>query len=155
MGRKPVKKRPQVAPDPKFGSVLVARLVGHVLRRGKRSLAERIVYGAFERISEKTKQDPLDIFGRAVENVTPALEVISRRIGGATYQIAKEVPQRRGETLALRWLVEAARSRKGAPMVEKLAHEIMAAAKKEGAAYKKREDVHRMAEASRAFAHYA
>lgn len=153
--RKPVVVRRTIVPDPKFGNVVIAKFVNQLMRRGKKSVAQRILYDAFDVISAKTKQDPLQIFDTALKNVSPVLEVKSRRIGGANYQIAIEVRPERRQTLAMRWLLLAARGRKGAAMTVKLADELIAASKKEGGAMKKREDVHRMAEANRAFSHFA
>lgn len=144
-----------IAPDPKFNSVTIAKLINYVMERGKKTVAQSIVYGAFDIISAKSKQDPIEIFEKAMKNVTPILEVRSRRVGGANYQVPVEVRGDRKLALAFRWLLIAAAGRKGKPMAEKLAEELMAAAKNEGAAIKKREDVHRMAEANRAFAHFA
>lgn len=155
MPRKPVSVRRAIAPDPRFGNVLIARFINHLMRQGKKTLARSIVYQAFDLISERTKQDPLTIFDTAIRNVSPVLEVKARRIGGANYQIAIEVRAERRLTLAMRWLVEAARQRAGASMAEKLAAELLDASRKQGGAMKKREDVHRMAEANRAFSHYA
>lgn len=149
----PVPKR-KIEPDLVYGDELVARLISHVLQRGKKSLAERIVYKALELIKERTKEDPLLVFKKAVDNVRPLLEVKPRRVGGATYQVPVEVDERRGITLALRWMISIARSKEGKPMYELLANEILEAAKGEGAAVKKKEDLHKMAEANRAFAHY-
>lgn len=153
--RKPIKVRRDIAPDPKFGNVVLAKFINHLMRRGKKTVAQSVLYDAFDAISEKTKQDPLQIFDAALRNVTPVLEVKPRRIGGANYQIAIEVRPARRQTLAMRWILEAARSQKGKPMAERLASELVAASKKEGAAMKKREDVHRMAEANRAFSHFS
>lgn len=153
--RKPAKVTREIAPDPKFGNVVVAKFINHLMRRGKKTIAQAVLYDAFEHISQKTKQDPLQVFDQALRNVTPVLEVKPRRIGGANYQIAIEVRPQRRQTLAMRWLLEAARAQKGAPMSERLAAELIAAAKKEGGAMKKREDIHRMAEANRAFSHFA
>jgi len=125
------------------------------MTRGKKSLAQRIIYEALDIVSEKTKDDSMAVLDTAIKNVTPVLEVKGKRIGGANYQIAQEVRGERGETLAFRWLREAARARKGGTMAERLADEIVAAAKKEGEAMRKREEVHRMAEANRAFSHFA
>lgn len=144
-----------IAPDPKFNSVTIAKLINYVMERGKKTVAQSIVYGAFDIISAKSKQDPIEVFEKAMKNVTPILEVRSRRVGGANYQVPVEVRGDRKLALAFRWLLIAAAGRKGKPMAEKLAEELMAAAKNEGAAIKKREDVHRMAEANRAFAHFA
>lgn len=153
--RKATKVKHAVAPDPKFGNAVVAKFVNYLMRRGKKTVAERIVYDAFDLISEKTKQDPLQIFDAAVRNVSPVLEVKPRRIGGANYQIAIEVRTQRRQTLAMRWILNVTRAKKGAPMAQKLAEELIAASKKEGGAMKKREDVQRMAEANRAFSHFA
>jgi len=144
----------QVPPDPVYGDVLVAKLINKVMWDGKKTTAQKIVYGAFDIIREKTKKDPLEVFKQAVENVKPVLEVRPRRVGGATYQVPIEVQEPRRTSLALRWIVEAARARKGRPMKEKLAEEIIAAYNNTGTAIKKKEDTHRMAEANRAFAHY-
>ncbi|PLV60234.1 30S ribosomal protein S7 [Thermotoga sp. KOL6] len=144
----------QVPPDPVYGDVLVAKLINKVMWDGKKTIAQKIVYGAFDIIKEKMKKDPLEVFKQAVENVKPVLEVRPRRVGGATYQVPIEVQEPRRTSLAIRWIVEAARAKKGRPMKEKLADEIMAAYNNTGAAIKKKEDTHRMAEANRAFAHY-
>ena len=145
----------KIAPDHKFNSILIARFINQIMRRGKKSIAEKVVYSAFDVISEKTKQDPLQIFEQAIKNIAPGVEVRSRRIGGANYQIPVEVRGARRETLAFRWIIEAARARKGKPMHQRMATELIDASKKQGDAMKKREDVHRMAEANRAFAHFA
>jgi len=144
----------QVLPDVKYGSEKLARFINKVMRDGKKSKAEKIVYTALDIIREQTKRDPMEVFEEALKNTTPLLEVRPRRIGGATYQVPVEVPPDRGMTLAMRWLIATARSRKGRPMAEKLAQEIMEAARGEGATVKKRTDTHKMAEANRAFAHY-
>ena len=154
MRGKPAPKR-IIAPDPKFSSVAIAKLINYVMERGKKSTAQAVIYNCFAIISEKTKQNPMDVFDKAMKNVTPILEVRSRRVGGANYQVPVEVRGDRKLTLAYRWLLIAARDRKGKPMAEKLADELIAASKNEGTAIKKREDVHRMAEANRAFAHFA
>ncbi|RJQ14587.1 30S ribosomal protein S7 [Candidatus Parcubacteria bacterium] len=154
MRHKPAPKR-NIAPDPKYKSVLVARLINRIMTEGKKTTAQRVVYGAFNIIKEKTKADPLAIFEQAVSNAAPQVEVKSRRIGGANYQVPREVRGERRITLALRWIVDAARGKKGKSMGEKLAEELTLAAKKEGSAVKKREDTHKMAEANRAFAHFA
>lgn len=125
------------------------------MRDGKKSVAERVVYGAFGKIKEETKQDPVAVFEKALENASPLLEVVSRRVGGANYQVPHEVAPNRKFILASRWIIQAARSRKGKPMAEKLAAELIAASKNEGVAIKKKQDTHRMAEANRAFAHFA
>lgn len=144
-----------IAPDPIYHDVIVSKLINHVMERGKKSTARTIVYDAFTLIKEKSKKDPLPIFQQAMENISPFLEVRSRRIGGATYQVPVEVKGNRKFSLALRWLLGAARSQKGKPMAQKLAEEILLAAKKEGTAFKKKEETHRMADANRAFAHFA
>jgi len=149
----PVPKR-EIKPDLVYGDELVARLISHLLQRGKKSLAERIAYKALDLIKERSGEDPVVVLKRAVDNVRPLLEVRPRRVGGATYQVPIEVEERRGITLALRWMVSIARSKEGKPMYELLANEILEAAKGEGAAVKKKEDLHKMAEANRAFAHY-
>lgn len=148
----PVPKR-QIKPDLKYNNKLVAQLVNQVLREGNKSLAEKIVYEAFEKI-QKQDSDPLQVLKKAVENVKPALEVRPRRVGGATYQVPREVSSRRGITLALRWIVNFARGKRGKKMSERLLSELLEAAKGAGAAVKKKEDLHKMAEANRAFAHY-
>jgi len=140
--------------DPKYKDVQVQRMINVLMERGKKTLAERIVYKAFGRIQEKMGKDPLEVFKQAVENVRPFLETKSRRVGGATYQIPISVKPDRGVSLALRWIRTFARSRRGKPMEEKLAEELMNAYNKTGSAVKKREDVHKMAESNRAFAHY-
>ncbi len=155
MSRRQRKFKREIAPDPKYDSTLVAKFINQVMRRGKKSTAQRIVYAAFEIISQKTKKDPTEIFDLAMKNVAPVMEVKSKRIGGANYQIPVEVRLSRKTTLAFRWILNAARAQKGMAMSEKIAAELIAAAKKEGAAMKKREEVQRMAEANRAFAHFA
>lgn len=152
-GKKAPKRK--IAPDHKFNSVLISRFVNQIMRRGKKSVAEDVVYTAFDYIGEKTKQDPLSIFEQAIKNVAPAVEVRSRRIGGANYQIPVEVRGGRKEALAFRWIIKAAKARRGKPMYLRLAVELIDASKKQGEAIKKREDMHRMAEANRAFAHFA
>ncbi|MBM7583446.1 small subunit ribosomal protein S7 [Caldicoprobacter guelmensis] len=149
----PVPKR-EVLPDPIYGSKLVTKLINKVMRDGKKSLAQRICYGAFELIREKTGRDPMEVFEQALNNVMPVLEVRPRRVGGATYQVPVEVNPDRRQALGLRWLVEYARERGERTMVERLAAEIIDAANNTGGAVKKKEDTHRMAEANKAFAHY-
>lgn len=149
----PVPKR-EIAPDPLYNNVDVAKLINKVMVDGKKSIAEKIVYGAFEIIREKTKRDPLEVFYQALNNVMPLVEVRPRRVGGANYQVPIEVRPDRSKSLGLRWLVQYARERQGRSMLEKLAQEIMDAANGTGGAVKKREDTHRMAEANKAFAHY-
>ncbi len=145
----------EILPDPKFQNAEVAKFVNYVMRRGKKSIAQSIVYGAFDLIAEKTEKSPVEIFESAIKNVAPTLEVKGRRIGGANYQIPIQVKAERRFLLACRWIIDASKERKGKPMAEKLAQELMDAAKKEGAAMKKREAVQKMAEANRAFAHFA
>lgn len=151
--RGPVSKR-DVLPDPVYGSKVVAKLINKVMWDGKKSLAQRICYGAFDIIREKTKKDPMDVLDQALKNVMPVLEVKARRVGGANYQVPVEVRPERRLTLGIRWLVNYARLRSGKSMEEKLAAEIMDAANNTGAAVKKKEDTHKMAEANKAFAHY-
>ena len=146
--------RREVEPDLKYNSELVARFINRLMERGKKSLATSILYDAFDIIEERTNANPLEVFRQAVENVTPVLEVRPRRVGGATYQIPVEVRPERRTSLAIRWLVQTAKSRKGKPMAEKLADELIDASRNTGATVKKKEDTHRMAEANRAFAHY-
>ncbi len=144
----------KVLPDPKYHSELVSKFINGLMLKGKKSKAERIFYGAMDIIEKKTKKDPLEVFHKAMENVMPILEVRSRRVGGATYQVPVEVREKRRRSLAIRWLVQFSRQRSELTMEERLANELMAAAKGEGAAVKKREDTHRMAEANKAFAHF-
>ncbi|MDR3071193.1 MAG: 30S ribosomal protein S7 [Endomicrobium sp.] len=151
---KPKEKRGLPEPDSKFCSVIVGRFISKLNFAGKKSIAEAIVYDSFDIIRERTGEDPIVVFNRALENIRPLLEVRPRRVGGATYQIPMEVPEFRSITLAINWLIEIARSKTGRPMCEKLAQEFIDGSKKEGAAIKKREDTHKMAEANKAFAHY-
>ena len=153
MRRRRAKKR-QILPDPRFSDLQVSKLINIVMERGKKSLAERIVYGALNVIKEKTGKEPLEIFKRSLENVRPLLETKSRRVGGATYQVPVSVRPDRSYALAMRWMRSFARSRKGKPMQVKLAEEILDGFNKTGTAFKKREDTHKMAESNRAFAHY-
>lgn len=154
MRGKPASKR-QIKPDYKYNSTAIAKLINYIMRRGKKSIAEKNVYIAFNIVEQKTKEKALDVFEKALKNTCPLLEVRARRIGGANYQVPVEVRPDRRFTLGCRWMIEAAKKKKGKPMMEKLAEEIMLAAKGEGEAVKKRQDVHRMAEANRAFAHFA
>jgi small subunit ribosomal protein S7 len=151
--RKAVTKR-EVLPDPKYHEVAVTQFVNGLMQRGKKSLAEGILYDAFAIMEKETQQPPLDVFRKALENSRPLLEVKSRRVGGATYQVPVEVRPARRTALAIRWLIGFARDRKEHSMAEKLAGELIAASKREGATIKKREDTHRMAEANKAFAHF-
>lgn len=141
-------------PDPVYNEVLVTKLINYVMKRGKKNVARKLVYGAFDLIKEKTNKNPLDVFLKAVNNVKPMIEVRSRRIGGATYQVPTEVRPERQIALALRWIINFARERKDKSFANKLAAELIAAANNEGAAIKKKEDTHRMAEANKAFAHF-
>jgi small subunit ribosomal protein S7 len=143
-----------VEPDEKYNSELVARFINRLMQQGKKSVAARIAYDAFDIMEERTHRNPLEVFQQAVENATPSLEVRARRVGGATYQIPVEVRPERRTSLAIRWLIQASKSRKGRPMAERLADELMDAARNTGTTVKKREDTHKMAEANRAFAHY-
>ena len=145
----------EIKPDIKHGSVLAAQFINKLMFSGEKRVAEKILYTAFDIIEKKEKKPPLEIFETAIKNVSPQLEVKSRRIGGATYQVPREVRGERKITLALRWIIQAARSGKGRAMAKKLADELMLAAKNEGVAVKKRNDTHRMAEANRAFAHFS
>ena len=144
----------EVNPDPKFGDVIISKFMNAVMEQGKKSVAERIVYGAFERMEQKAKSDPVQLFRSALDNVMPAVEVRSRRVGGATYQVPVEVRPERRQALAIRWLITAARARNENTMVDRLSGELLDAANNRGAAVKKREDTHKMAEANRAFSHY-
>jgi small subunit ribosomal protein S7 len=143
-----------VEPDPVYNSALVTQVINKVMTAGKKSTAEQIVYSAMERIGEKTGKPPVEVLEQAVKTVTPVLEVKSRRVGGANYQVPVEVPQRRARTLAVRWLVDFARSRREKGMVEKLSAEILDALNQQGGAFKRKDDVYRMAQANKAFAHY-
>ncbi len=154
MSRRHRAEKREIIPDPKFGDVVITKFMNSVMNDGKKSVAERIVYGAFERVEEKVKSNPVEIFHQALENVMPAVEVRSRRVGGATYQVPVEVRTDRKQALAIRWLISAARARNENTMVERLSGELMDAANNRGTAVKKREDTHRMAEANRAFSHY-
>ncbi len=153
-GKTKIKKR-RILPDPKYNSVLVAKFINQVMRKGKKQLARKIVYEALDRAAKETKKDPMEVFELAIKNASPVMEVISRRIGGANYQVPVEVKQPRRTALAMRWIVEAARNRKGKPMAEKLAEELVAALNNEGGAIQKRDQIHKIAEANRAFAHFA
>lgn len=154
MRHKKVQKR-IITPDPKYSNTEVAKFINYVMERGKKSTAQRIVYDAFERVKEIAKADPMKIFDEAIKNVGPLLEVRSKRVGGANYQVPYPVRVERRFYLAIYWIIGAAKARKGAPMATKLADELMSAAKGEGAAVKKRQDIHRMAESNKAFAHFA
>jgi small subunit ribosomal protein S7 len=153
MRRRRAKKR-EILSDPIYRDQLVAKLINIVMKQGKKSTAQRIVYGALDVIKERLQKDPLEVFKRSVDNVRPLLETKSRRVGGATYQVPVNVRPDRSNSLALRWMQIFAKGRKGKPMVEKLADEIIDGYNKTGASFKKREDTHKMAESNRAFAHY-
>ena len=154
MPRRRVVAKREVLPDPKFGSKILAKFMNHVMVDGKKSIAEKIVYGALDIVSERSGSDPLEVFEAALEAIAPMVEVKSRRVGGATYQVPVEVRAERRSALAMRWLVEHSRARGEKSMVLRLAGEITDAAESRGSAVKKREDVHRMAEANRAFSHF-
>lgn len=154
MSRRHSAEKREVIPDPKFGDIVVTKFMNSIMYEGKKSVAETIVYGAFEQVETRMKSSPLDVFKQALENVAPAIEVRSRRVGGATYQVPVEVRMERRQALAIRWIITAARGRNDKTMVERLSAELMDAANNRGNAVKKREDTHRMAEANRAFSHY-
>ena len=154
MPRRAAAIRREVTPDAIYNNCLVTRLINKVLLDGKKATAERIVYGAFKLVQQKTEQDPLSVFKKAMDNVRPTLEVKPKRVGGATYQVPMEVNSRRATTLAIRWMVNFSRDRKEKTMIERLANEIMDAANGVGASVKRREDLYKMAEANRAFSHY-
>ena len=154
MSRRHKAERREVNPDPKFGDLVVSKFMNSIMKEGKKSVAENIVYGAFERMQSRAKSDPIQLFHSALENVMPAVEVRSRRVGGATYQVPVEVRPERRQALAIRWLITAARSRNENTMEERLSGELLDAANNRGTAVKKREDTHKMADANRAFSHY-
>ena len=157
MSRRNQAPKRSILPDPKYKSQLLAKFMNMVMTDGKKSVAERIIYGALDRISERTsvsEEQSLEMLETALENIKPAVEVKSRRVGGATYQVPVEVRPQRRQTLAMRWVIDAARRRSEKTMAQRLAHELMDAAENRGAAVKKKEDVHRMAEANKAFSHY-
>ncbi|HSR79384.1 MAG TPA: 30S ribosomal protein S7 [Hyphomicrobiaceae bacterium] len=154
MSRRHRAERREVNPDPKFGDVVVSKFMNSIMRQGKKSVAENIVYGALDRMQSRAKSDPIQLFHSALENVMPAVEVRSRRVGGATYQVPVEVRPERRQALAIRWLITAARGRNENTMEERLSGELLDAANNRGTAVKKREDTHKMAEANRAFSHY-
>lgn len=154
MSRRHSAEKREIIPDAKFGDIVVTKFMNSIMRDGKKSAAEAIVYGALDIVEQKLKTDPLAVFKQALDNVSPAIEVRSRRVGGATYQVPVEVRADRRQALAIRWLIQAARSRNDRTMVERLSAELMDASSNRGSAVKKREDTHRMAEANRAFSHY-
>jgi small subunit ribosomal protein S7 len=154
MSRRHSAERREINPDPKFGDLIVSKFMNTVMRHGKKSAAEAIVYGAFDQVESKLKQSPIAVFHQALDNISPALEVRSRRVGGATYQVPVEVRPERRQALALRWLLASARARNEKTMIDRLSAELIDASNNRGSAVKKREDTHRMAEANRAFSHY-
>ena len=154
MSRRHRAEKREVNPDPKFGDVVLSKFMNSIMLDGKKSVAERIVYGALDEVESKAKSDPIETFHTALENVAPAVEVRSRRVGGATYQVPVEVRTERRQALAIRWMIAAARKRNEQTMVGRLSGEIMDAANNRGSAVKKREDTHKMAEANKAFSHY-
>jgi small subunit ribosomal protein S7 len=154
MARRRVAEKRIITPDPKYKDRVIAKFINDLMVDGKKSVAERILYGAFDIVEEKLKDDPVKIFKKALNNVKPSLEVRSRRVGGATYQVPVEVRPERRQTLASRWIVQYAKERSGKNMIEKLAAEILDASENRGNAIKKREDVHKMAEANKAFSHF-
>jgi len=154
MSRRHSAEKREFVPDAKYGDLVVAKFMNSIMYEGKKSVAESIVYGAFDQIEQKAKSDPLSVFKQALENVAPAIEVRSRRVGGATYQVPVEVRTERRQALAIRWLIAAARARNDKTMIERLSAELLDASNNRGNAVKKREDTHRMAEANRAFSHY-
>jgi small subunit ribosomal protein S7 len=154
MSRRHRAEKREINPDPKFGDLVVTKFMNAVMHDGKKSVAETIVYGALDQVQAKTRQEPVAIFHQALDNVAPHVEVRSRRVGGATYQVPVDVRPERRQALAIRWLIQAARNRNEQTMVDRLSGELMDAANNRGTAVKKREDTHKMAEANRAFAHY-
>ena len=154
MSRRHSADKREINPDPKFGDLVVTKFMNAVMYDGKKSVAETIVYGALDQVQSKTKQEPVTVFHQALDNVAPHVEVRSRRVGGATYQVPVDVRPERRQALAIRWLIAAARNRNETTMVDRLSGELMDAANNRGTAVKKREDTHKMAEANRAFAHY-
>ncbi len=154
MSRRHKAEKREILPDPKFGDLVLTKFMNAIMEHGKKSVAERIVYGALDRVEEKAKSEPLVLFRQALDNVAPAVEVRSRRVGGATYQVPVEVRTERRQALAIRWLIDAARKRNENTMVDRLSGELLDAANSRGTAVKKREDTHKMAEANRAFSHY-
>ena len=154
MSRRHRAEKREILPDPKFGSTVVTKFMNSIMYEGKKSVAENIIYGAFDIIESKTKQSPINVFQQALDNVMPAIEVRSRRVGGATYQVPVEVRSDRRQALGIRWLIASARGRNEKTMTERLSAELLDASNSRGNAVKKREDTHKMAEANRAFSHY-
>jgi small subunit ribosomal protein S7 len=154
--RRPIKNKPIIVPDSRFNSERVTKFVNHLMERGKKSVAIKVVYDAFDIIKEKEKvENPMEVFDTALKNTAPMMEVRSRRVGGANYQVPREVRAERRQYLSMKWIINAARAKKGKPMAQRLADEIISASKNEGEAVKKRENTHKMAEANKAFAHFA
>ena len=154
MSRKKTQPKKNITPDPKFNSTIIPKLINNLMYDGKRGVAAKIVYDAIEKIKTKSKEEPLNVFNDAINNIRPTVEVRSRRVGGATYQVPVEVKSNRSQALALRWLIDSTRKRKNKTMSEKLYYELLDASQNKGAAIKKREDTHKMAESNKAFAHY-
>ena len=154
MSRKKTQPKKVVIPDPIFNSTIIPKLINSIMFDGKKIVAEKIVYEAIEKIKSKTKEDPINVFNEAINNIKPTVEVRSRRVGGATYQVPVEVKTKRAQALAIRWLVDASRKRKDKHMSDKIFNELYDAYEKKGSAVKKREDVHKMAESNKAFAHF-
>ena len=154
MSRRKAAPKRKILPDPKFGNLKVAKFMNQIMKNGKKSVAEKIIYGAFDEISKKSDKEPIEVFEKALEEVGPMVEVKARRVGGATYQVPVEVKSNRSQALAIRWIVSAIRNRKEKSLVDKLSSELMDAAGNKGSAIKKREDTHKMAEANKAFAHF-
>ena len=155
MSRRHSAEKREINPDAKFGNLVISKFMNTIMIQGKKSVAEAIVYGALEAIEGKTKSDPIKVFEQALDNVMPSIEVRSRRVGGATLQVPHEVKKSRQQSLAIRWILEGARGKKGKPMAKRLAEELFDAFNKQGSAYTKRENTHKMAEANEAFAHFA
>ena len=154
MSRKKTQHKKNVVPDPKFNSTIIPKLINNIMYDGKRGVAAKIVYDAIDKIKDKSKDEPINVFNVAINNIKPTVEVRSRRVGGATYQVPVEVKSKRAQALALRWLMDATRKRKNKTMAEKLYAEILDASQNKGSAIKKREDTHKMAESNKAFAHF-
>ena len=154
MSRKKTQPKKNITPDPKFNSTIIPKLINNIMFDGKKGVATKIVYDAIEKIKTRSKDEPINIFNEAINNIKPTVEVRSRRVGGATYQVPVEVKAKRGQALALRWIMDATRKRKNKTMAEKLYAEILDASQNKGSAIKKREDTHKMAESNKAFAHF-
>ena len=154
MSRKKTQPKKNIVPDPKFNSTIIPKLINNIMYDGKRGVAAKIVYDAIEKIKTKSKDEPINIFNEAINNIKPTVEVRSRRVGGATYQVPMEVRSSRSQALAIRWLIDASRKRSENTMIERLSNELMDASSSRGLAIKKREDTHKMADANKAFAHY-